>query len=254
MGISLKNKENWEGKILDSKNFGKFQVLEYRSTNEVIIKFLDTGTVITASLGNIKKGSVKDCMRPNVYEVGFIGYGLFSSRTNGSPQFTSYKRWKEMLARCYDPKNPNYPNYGELGVTVCDEWLNYQNYAKWYQENCTNDSFVLDKDILHKGSKVYSPENCCFVPNEINIVLTGRRHCRGDYPIGVSKKGSSYIAQINYMGSKKHLGSFTTVEEAFNAYKKAKEKCLKEYADKFKDVIDEKVYEALYSYSVEITD
>ena len=89
---------------------------------------------------------------------------------------------------------------------------------------------------------------------EINVALTGRGHCRGNYPIGVVKKGTSYIAQINYMGSKKHLGSFTTVEEAFNAYKKAKEKCLKEYADKFKDVITDKVYNALYSYSIEIED
>ena len=107
---------------------------------------------------------------------------------------------------------------------------------------------------MHKGNKEYSPENCCFVPTEINDCFTKRLNERGDYPIGVRKKGNSIIAQINYMGKKKHLGSFKTVEEAFNAYKIAKEQCIKEYAEKYKGQITDEVYNALINYKVEITD
>ena len=53
---------------------------------------------------------------------------------------------------------------------------------------------------------------------------------------------------------KRHLGSFDTPEEAFQAYKVAKESHIKEIADKWKDKIEPRVYEAMYNYKVEITD
>ncbi len=56
------------------------------------------------------------------------------------------------------------------------------------------------------------------------------------------------------MGKKLHLGTFETVEDAFNAYKKAKEKCIREYAELHKSEISDKVYNALLNYKVEITD
>ena len=43
-------------------------------------------------------------------------------------------------------------------------------------------------------------------------------------------------------------------EEAFLAYKQAKELHIKEVANKWKDQIDPRVYEALMNYTVEITD
>lgn len=56
------------------------------------------------------------------------------------------------------------------------------------------------------------------------------------------------------MGAKKHLGTFKTKEEAFNAYKTAKEQCIHDYANKYKDKLDNNVYNALLQYKVEITD
>ena len=47
---------------------------------------------------------------------------------------------------------------------------------------------------------------------------------------------------------------FNTELEAFNAYKTAKESFIKEQANKWKGKIDERAYEALMSYKVEITD
>lgn len=51
-----------------------------------------------------------------------------------------------------------------------------------------------------------------------------------------------------------YLGTFDTINEAFNAYKEAKEKYIKEVADKWKDQLEPRVYEALYNYKVEIND
>ena len=58
------------------------------------------------------------------------------------------------------------------------------------------------------------------------------------------------------MGSSqnKYLGLFNTELEAFYAYKQAKETYIKEVANKWKDQIDPRVYNALMKYEVEITD
>ena len=111
--------------------------------------------------------------------------------------------------------------------------------------------FALDKDILIKENKVYSEDTCCFVPQEINALFVKRDKLRGEYPIGVSfhKSRGMLRATLN----NKHLGYFNTVEQAFQVYKQAKEDYIKEVANKWKDQIDPRVYDALVSYQVEIT-
>ena len=116
----------------------------------------------------------------------------------------------------------------------------------------------LDKDVLIKGNKTYSPDTCCFVPIEINLLLNKNKTIRGDYPIGVSfdKSYNKFIAKLkkSKVEKQKFLGRFNILEEAFQAYKTAKEGHIKEVADKWKDQIDSRVYEAMYNYQVEITD
>ena len=76
-------------------------------------------------------------------------------------------------------------------------------------------------------------------------------------PIGVySVKGRSnkYASHFNSCNKLINLGTFPTIEEAFDAYKIAKEKEIKRIADEYKDKIPQKLYDAMYSYKVEITD
>ena len=114
----------------------------------------------------------------------------------------------------------------------------------------------LDKDILIKGNKIYSPKTCCFVPREINNLLISRRNGRGDLPIGVTKdkKLEKFIAQVSINKKQVRLGTFGTPEEAFQAYKTAKENYIKQKAEEWKGLIDPRVYQAMYEYQVEITD
>lgn len=55
-------------------------------------------------------------------------------------------------------------------------------------------------------------------------------------------------------GKTHNLGRYHTVEEAFYAYKKAKELHIREVAEKYKGDISPRVYDALINYTVEITD
>lgn len=114
----------------------------------------------------------------------------------------------------------------------------------------------LDKDILVKGNKLYSRDTCCFIPSEVNNLLTKRDNDRGEWPVGVSfhKSSGKFRAYLSINGKKKFLGLFATPEEAFQAYKAAKEAQIKVVANKWKHLLDERVYLALMSYEVVIND
>ena len=96
-----------------------------------------------------------------------------------------------------------------------------------------------------------------FLPAEINSLLVKSDKIRGKHPIGVSwnKRDEVFVAKVKKSkGKSEYLGSFKTELEAFNAYKEAKESFVKEQANKWKGKIDERAYNTLMSYTVEITD
>ena len=71
----------------------------------------------------------------------------------------------------------------------------------------------------------------------------------------MAQNKKAFIAQVGKSkGKQEHLGCFNTELEAFNAYKEAKESFVKEQANKWKGKIDNRAYEALMNYQVEITD
>ena len=86
------------------------------------------------------------------------------------------------------------------------------------------------------------------------MALSVKKSQRGQYLIGVQKNGKNFLARCSTGTGERKLGYYTTEIEAFNAYKQAKENYLKELANKWKDQIDEKAYNALMNYEIDITD
>ena len=143
-----------------------------------------------------------------------------------------------------------------LGCSVHQDWQSDDLFQEWItkQVGWNREGWELDKDILVKGNKVYGPDTCCFVPLKINVLFTKSNAARGNYPIGVKRSGNKFVASIGGTKSRKHLGTFSTQEEAFFAYKEAKEERIQQLAKEYKDLLDPRVYEALMKYEVEITD
>lgn len=76
-----------------------------------------------------------------------------------------YQIWRGMNRRCHDPKSNGYNQYGQQGVTVCDEWRNsYLKFKEWSLLNGYKNQLTIDKDELCESQnispKVYSPSTC----------------------------------------------------------------------------------------------
>lgn len=159
--------------------------------------------------------------------------------------------WNCILDRCYSERElKKHPAY--VGCSVSEDWWLLSNFKKWYDEHYVH-GWQIDKDLLVKGNKVYGPDTCCFVPLEINVsIVQKRRPKHTDLPQGVyARKDGMFFALLQCGGTRKRLGLYKTKEEAFLAFKEAKEAWIKTLADKYKDQLETKVYEALYKYEVE---
>ena len=242
----MKNSVN-VGDVFQSNNYGKFRVIEVKNYDNVFIKFEATGFECKATKAQINRGSVKDRLVPSVEGVGFIGDGPHPTSIGGATK--EYTTWQDMLARCYDKKvHAKQPTY--IGCKVDPQWHNFQEFAEWCQwQKGFEKEWRLDKDLLYPTNKIYSPETCVFLPNEINASLNFKR--TGNY-CGVSyhKLTNKFVSQVRCGDENKHLGLFEDEFSAYVVYKSAKEEYIKVLADKYKIDLDSRAYEALMVWEV----
>ena len=154
------------GEVYPSNNCGDMEVIEYVNYERVRVKFLDTGHEKYAYAHHIHSGTVKDPLKPSVYGVGYMGEGLYKSRTKGG-NTKAYYTWHNMFKRCYEPTYLE-RNHTYIGCSVVKEWHNFQVFSVWFDNNYKI-GLDLDKDIKVPGNKVYGPDTCMFVTTAENI-------------------------------------------------------------------------------------
>ena len=271
MGLSKQEIEKQKAERLGEENYNYFgslmRIIEYNGARDITVEFQDEyKTVIkNREYKEFKKGVIKNPYDKEVCGVACIGVGRYKSRGEDGKKTLAYRYWRDMLDRCYNPYHLNErPTY--IDCYVCDEWLNFQNFAEWFYKNyyeIEGQKMQLDKDILVKGNKIYSPETCVFVPQRINQLFIGQCRKRGGYPIGVVyyKPSNKLSAQCSIIGENKerknvHLGYFPLNKpfQAFYAYKKFKEDYIKQIAKEYKNLIPRELYDTMMKYEVEIND
>ena len=264
MGISREEIERQKRERLGEERYNYYgtlmRIVEYNNSSDITVEFQDEYKVKIKNreYKEFLKGGIKNPYDKEVCNVGYIGIGKYKSRIDGK-KTNAYKEWVHLLRRCYDPYCLN-KRQTYIDVFVCDEWLCFQNFAEWFYNNyyeIEGQRMHLDKDILIKGNKIYSPETCIFVPQRINTLFNRQGNHRGSYPIGVYFHKNCLYVQCNiYRKGQKYLGDFPLNRpfQAFTVYKNFKENYIKQVADEYKDLIPKELYEALYKYEVEIND
>lgn len=219
------------------------EIIEYRKAIDIDVYFPKYNwTAKNRKFGDFQRGKIKCPYELRVCGIGYIGEGKYNANENNK-KTECYKTWKRMLERCYDEtqrhKNPSYSD-----VTVCKEWHNFQNFAEWYYNNhyeINGEIICLDKDILIKGNRIYSPSTCIFVPDKINHIFAGDIN-------GVSwkKESNKWIVRVWVDGKRKYLGLYDNYDDAVKIYKNAKEDYIRNTIISYKNIIPEPHYSILY--------
>lgn len=116
-----------------------------------------------------------------------------------------FKVWKTMVDRCTNPKNHKYERYGQRGISVCKEWLDYHTFAKDMSHDY-KDGLTIDR-IDNDGN--YEPGNCRWSTTKQqnrnysrNLILEhdGKRMCVVDWAaeIGVPASALYYRVQAGW--------------------------------------------------------
>lgn len=173
------------GDVYSSKHCGLFEILEYTSSTQIKVQFKLTGYITTTQAVCVRTGQIKDKLYPTVYKIGYIGEGIYTR----SAHRHIYDTWTDMLRRCYCPIHlKNRPTY--IGCSICSDWHNFQNFAKWYVHNYI-EGYHLDKDIKVKGNKIYSPDTCMFVSPLDNTLEARISSFKFTSPIGDIIEGTN---------------------------------------------------------------
>ena len=234
----------------------EMKIIEYNNSNNIVVEFQDKyrANIIT-NYHAFCCGSVNNPYFPTVFGVGYLGQGKYKGFIGHNEAKIEYKYWHSMMRRCYSKlyieKTPSYKT-----CYVCDEWHNFQNFAKWFDENYyeVDDCYKmnLDKDIIQNGNRIYCPEFCCFIPNNINMLfrpedLKKKNNLPGAKRI---KNSTKYEANICKNGRRVYIGTFDTEYEAYMAYVNEKEKYIKIIAEKYKNHIPHQIYSIMINYKI----
>lgn len=251
----MKSKQSIEnqrvGTVIENISGCRMKCIAYRNSMDIDVEFLDSGNIIkNVQWNNFVRGKVRNKK-------------INSNNCLTPTDSKEYRTWYQMLRRCFDKQvkeeKPTYKN-----AVCCKEWLSFEKFCDWLQSQENYETWktlkwsAIDKDIICKGNKMYSPENCFLVPVNVNNLFVKHDALRGNMPIGVYQTNDKYVASCTNSIEDRQviIGTYNTAKEAFEAYKKYKENLIKEIADiEYKNgSITKKCRDAMYVYKVEIDD
>jgi hypothetical protein len=137
------------------RRFGRLTVIGVGSPDagraRRLICRCDCGAVKAMQAAGIRQGRSISCGCVRAERV------LAAIVTHGRSQSLTYKSYKAMLSRCYDPRNASYPSYGACGVTVCARWR--ESIAAFIADMGERPSKGHSIDRID-NAKGYEPGNC----------------------------------------------------------------------------------------------
>lgn len=238
--------EIYVGMEFTNKKGFRWRVKEIIDMRNIVVESLEWMPYTTT----IRKEAVVKGIVMYPYGKHRLGGYRGEGKWNASKSNPHFPHWNSLFPRCYESNEDCMPTYTDC---VMDEsWHNLQNYCNWSEKNYPKDThgfkWELDKDLLGKGSKVYGPDTCCYLPKELNLFLA-RMNDAGIYEhVGVDGKiyYRVWVRQGKETDSKQchYVGSYPTYKGAYEIWKAKKKERHTALCDKYKDVLPEHVYKA----------
>lgn len=126
-----------------------------------------------------------------------------AKRTHNQVSTPEYTSWSKMVSRCTNPKDKDYKNYGERGITVCDEWL--ESFEAFLMSmGPAPKGYTIDRKDVNKN---YTIDNCKWSSveeqnknkrNNINITYNNQTKVLSEWiqELGITN-GNTYYKKIS---------------------------------------------------------
>ena len=143
---------------LRDQRFGRLAVeqrTDQRNCGKIVWRCRCTcGREALVTTGNLRSGNTTSCGCRSV-ELTVGRSTKHDAKHRGIRPSTLYSRWVNMRARCNNPNNPQYKDYGGRGIEVCDRWQSFENFAA--DMGLPPEGLTLER-INNDGD--YEPSNC----------------------------------------------------------------------------------------------
>lgn len=171
------------------------------------------GNVFITNITKIKNGHTKSC--------GCLARQILINRnkSHNLAHTRLYSIYTNMKTRCYNKNSPSFMDYGNRGISICQEWINsFMSFYNWAINNGYSDVLSIDR-INNDGN--YEPSNCRWTTASIqtrNSRLIKSNNTSGYRGITFAKDRKKWRARIGIDNGHIRLGSFDTAIEAAKAY------------------------------------
>ena len=126
-------------------------VIQYAGTIRGKVSWLcecECGNLSIVQSDHLQSGHTKSC--------GCLGYAeKQKERMENEPRLRMRRLWSNMKNKCKNPNHYTYNYYGGRGISVCERWLNFENFYSDMGDKPKGKS--IDR-IDNNGN--YEPSNC----------------------------------------------------------------------------------------------
>ena len=185
---------------LIEQKFNRLTVKKYYGKNKYGNKLwlceceCGSGKEVIATTNSLRSNNTKSC--GCLQKEAVIKHNKKLS-THNKTNTRLFNIWRGMKLRCYNTKSKDYKNYGEIGITICEEWLNdFSEFYDWAINNDYSDELSIDRINVFGN---YEPENCRWSTDKVQF--NNKRTNKYITINGVTKTVSEWAEEYN-IGSK----------------------------------------------------